>query len=94
MATEIGRTRWLMFAQSRSSRSMVFIAMVVFWLAVVFVSFGLLGTPNATVITTLLVCALSVSAAIGLIMELNRPLSGLIRISGEPLRQALNMMGT
>lgn len=94
LATEIGRIRWLMFAQSRGSGSLVFITMVVLWLAVVFISFGLLGTPNATVIVTLLVCAMSVSAAIGLIMELSRPLSGMIRISSEPLRQVLNMMGT
>src|SRR5262245_29466756 len=85
LATEIARIRWLMFAHSRSSGSTAFFAIVVFWLALVFTSFGLLGTPNVTVIVTLLVCALSVSGAIGLIMELNRPFGGVIQVSSEPL---------
>jgi hypothetical protein len=83
-----------MFAQSRGQGSSVFLAIVVVWLTVVFTSFGLLGKPNATVVTTLLVCALSVSAAIGLIMELSRPFGGLIQVSSEPLRQSLALLGT
>lgn len=94
LATEVARIRWLMFAQSKSTGSFVFLGIVVFWLSVVFVSFGLLGRPNATVVTTLMVCALSVSAAIGLITELNRPFGGYIRISSEPLRHALSLMGS
>ena len=93
LATEVAALRWLMFAQSRGSGSMVFLVIVVIWLTLVFMSFGLFGVPNATVIVTLLICALSVSAAIGLIMELNRPFGGLIQISSEPLRTALTLLG-
>jgi hypothetical protein len=91
--TEVARLRWLMFAQAGGSGSVVFLAIVVVWLTLVFMSFGLLGTPNATVIVTLLVCALSVSAAIGLVLELNRPFSGLIQLSSAPLQNALNLIG-
>ena len=40
-------------------------------------------------ITVLLVAALSVSAAIVLILELDNPLDGFITISADPMRNAL-----
>ena len=59
------------------------------WLAILFVSFGLFSPPNGTVVASLLLVALSVSAAIFLIMELDRPFDGAIQISSEPLDNAL-----
>jgi hypothetical protein len=41
------------------------------------------------VIVTLFLCALSVSGAIFLIMELDRPFGGVIQISSAPLRNAI-----
>jgi hypothetical protein len=48
---------------------MPFLVVMVFWLAVIFASFGLFAPRNATVIANLFVCALSVSGAIFLILE-------------------------
>ena len=67
--------------------------MLVFWLTMLFASFSLFAPPNATVIATLVICALSVSAAIFLILELDRPFEGLIRVSSLPLRNALEQLG-
>jgi hypothetical protein len=36
------------------------------------------------------VCALSVSGALFLILEMDRPFEGLLRISDAPLRSAIN----
>ena len=63
--------------------------LLAFWLSILFVSFGLYTPPNATVIATLFVCALSVSGAIFLILELDQSFEGLIRIPSAPLRNAL-----
>jgi hypothetical protein len=41
----------------------------------------------------LLFCALSVAAAIFLILELDRPFEGLIQLSSEPLRRVLAQLG-
>ncbi|HME69605.1 MAG TPA: hypothetical protein VKM54_07020, partial [Myxococcota bacterium] len=60
-----------------------------FWLAAIFTSFGLLAPINTTVITALFVCALSVSGAIFMIVEMDEPFTGLIQISSEPMRDAL-----
>jgi hypothetical protein len=59
-------------------------AILVFWLAVIFVSFGLSAPRNATVIVALLVSALSAAGAIFLIIQLDQPFGGLIRISSAP----------
>jgi hypothetical protein len=46
-----------------------------------------------TVVATLFVCALSVSGAIFLILEMYSPFSGVIRVSSDPLRTALSHLG-
>jgi hypothetical protein len=39
------------------------------------------------------VCALSVSSAVFLILELDRPFDGMIQISSSPVRCALEQLG-
>jgi len=93
IAVDIAQTRWLLFAQRGSSIPLPFLIVLVFWLAMLFASFSLFSPPNATVIATLLVCALSVSGAILLILELDRPFGGMIQISNAPLREVLAQLG-
>ena len=92
-ALEIGQTRSLLVEQAGSSIPAPFLVVVVFWLAVIFTSFGLFAPSNTTVVVTLFVCALSVSAAIFLIIELDSPFSGLLRISNVPLQNAIAHIG-
>jgi len=72
---------------------MPFLAILVFWVAVIFISFGLFAPCNTTVVATLFVCALSVSGAIFLILELDRPFQGFMQLSSAPLRTALASLG-
>jgi hypothetical protein len=92
-ATDTAQTRWLLFAQKGNSVPAPFLIVVVFWLSVLFISFSLFAPPNVTVAATLLVCALSVAGAIFLILELDRPFDGLIKVSSDPLRRALEQLG-
>jgi hypothetical protein len=69
------------------------LVVLVFWLTVLFIIFGLFSPRNATVVTILFICAMSVAGALFLIVELDRPLNGLIPISGKPLRDALGQPG-
>ncbi len=89
----IGRSRLLMVAQLGSSISWPFLTVLVFWICVLFLGFGLFARFNATVTVALLVGALSVAGAIFLILELNDPYRGLMRISDEPLRNAIAQLG-
>ncbi len=92
-ATDIGQIRWLLLAQKNSAISMPMLLVVIFWLTIIFMSFGLFTSPNATVITTLFLCALSVAGAVFLISELDQPFGGVIQISSAPLRNALDHLG-
>ncbi len=93
LALELSRARWLMFEQEAQSIPLPFLVVLVCWLALIFVSFGLYAPPNATVLAVLFVCALSVAGAIFLILELDQPYAGWIRISPAPLRMALSQLG-
>ena len=89
LATGLIQTRTLMFEQTGSSISWPFLTVLVFWLVVLFLGFGLLARFNTTITAALLVGALSVSGAIFLLLELSEPYRGLIQISDAPLRYAL-----
>jgi hypothetical protein len=93
MSISLGRSRWLMYTQSGSTISSPLLVIVVFWLMILFVSFGLYARPNATVRVALLISALSVAAAIFLIIEMDRPFDGLIRISEAPMREVAAHLG-
>jgi hypothetical protein len=89
----IRQTRALMLEQINSSIPWPFLTVLIFWISMLFVGFGLFARANATVIVALLIGALSVSSAIFLMLELNHPYLGLMRISGAPLRNALAQLG-
>jgi hypothetical protein len=90
MSIDIGQARLLLFEQSGRSIPMPFLVLLIFWVTVIFLSFGLFAPHNATVVATLFLCALSVSGAIFLIMELDRPFGGMVQISSAPLRNAMD----
>lgn len=93
IALDIGKIRWLMFTQQSSPVPTFFLLVVIFWISVVYASFGLYAPRNATVIVALFLGALSVAGAILLILELYSPYTGWVHISSAPLRNALAQMG-
>ena len=90
---DLGQRRWLMYEQTVSGLPRPLLIVLVVWLTLLFVSFGLLATPNATAVTSLFLGAMSVSGAILLILEMYSPYQGLIEVSREPLRVALLHLG-
>ena len=72
---------------------MPLVVVLISWLTIIFVSFGLFAPVNPTVLTSLFVSALSFSGAIFLILEMYTPYGGLIQISSAPLRAALAHLG-
>lgn len=85
--------RWLTPSAGTTTVLGPFLAALLFWLSVTFMSFGLFAPRNFTVIGTLFVCALSVAGAVFLVLEMDGPFEGLVRVSPEPLRYALAQMG-
>ncbi len=93
IAADLLQTRWLLIEQSQSQLPTPFLVILLFWLTVLFASFGLFAPRNATVMAVLFVCACSVSTAIFLILEMNQPITGLIRVSNAPMLKALEHLG-
>jgi len=90
---DLRQTRWLLVEQSQSPIPIPFLVVLLFWLTVLHVSFGMLAPRNATVVAVLLICALSVSGAIFMILEMSHPLDGMIKVSSAPMRKALEHLG-
>ncbi|MHC5539079.1 bestrophin-like domain [Singulisphaera rosea] len=90
---DLVQARWLVIEQAQNVLPTAFFAMLIFWLTVLFVSLGLLAPRNATIWCCLFICAMSMSGAIYLILEMNRPLEGAIQISPAPLHKALSVIG-
>ena len=92
LSGELAQMRWLVINQHGSSIPTPFLVALVLWLAVIFTSLGLFAPRNLTALAVIFLCALSVASAIFLILELDRPFEGLIRISDAPLREAIAEM--
>jgi Protein of unknown function (DUF4239) len=93
LTTELAQTRLRLAAQKDSSIPLPFLVVLVFWLVVLFGGFGLMAPRNATVVVVLIVCALSISTAMFLILELDRPFDGIVRVPSAPVRDALSLIG-
>jgi hypothetical protein len=92
-AADLAQARLALFAQAHDSIPMPFVAILIFWLTVIYASFGLFVRPAPIAIITFFVGTLSAAGAIFLILEMDQPFAGLLQISSEPLRQALAPLG-
>ena len=86
---EIARVRLLMYADADKPILTPFFLILIFWLTVIFASYGLSVEPGAVAATALLVFALSVSSALFLVADLSQPFAGLMQIPKEQLRHTL-----
>jgi hypothetical protein len=93
LTEEVLRTRWRLLGSAAGSVPRTFLVVVIFWLSMTFGSFGLAAPRNATVVTVFVISTLSVAAAVFLILELDGPFDGLVRISSEPFRYTLANLG-
>jgi len=90
LTSTVIQARWALETLTGQSTPAPFLVLLIFWLSMVFASFGLFAPPNPTTIVMLLLCAVAVSGGIYLIEELDHPASGLIQISPDPMRRAVS----
>lgn len=94
LAMEVRRTRWLLLIGSQpNSMSTPLLVVVTSWLTAIFISFGLFAPRNLTVLCTFFVSALAVSTAIFLIVQMNNPFTGILKIPATPMRAAFDQLG-
>ena len=90
---QIAEAHWLQAESSDEGLPWGFLVVLVYWLALLFGTFGLQAPANPTVIVIIVVCALSVAGAVFAISDMANPYAGLIRISDQPLEGALARLG-
>lgn len=93
LGTQLLQARWIVFGNTQTTVPSLFLVVVISWLTVLFGSFGLFAPRNGTVFAALLICILSVSASIFLVLEMDNPFGGMMKVSNDPLRYAVAHMG-
>jgi hypothetical protein len=81
--------RWKLIEEVHSSISLPFYLVLVFWLAIVFGSFGLSAPRNALSYTMILLGSLAIASAVFVILDLDTPFTGSLVVSSQPMRDAL-----
>ncbi|MEZ5504278.1 MAG: hypothetical protein R3E50_17075 [Halioglobus sp.] len=89
---DINTTRALIHTQRYDSIPTDLLIVLGVWLSLIFTTFGLFAPRNAVVVGALLLCSISASGAVFLILEMNSPFTGLITISGAPMYDALHFL--
>ena len=92
IATSLLRQRWLLIERAGPSVQPLVIVILVSWVAVIFISFGINGPRHATMYAVFLVLSLAVGSAMLLILEMDRAFEGALRISEKPIETALSHM--
>lgn len=85
----ISDARWTLIEKGDNAVPGPFLALLIFWLAILFASFGLFAPANATTLAALLLCSLAISGGVFMILELATPTEGLVQPSLAPLRAAI-----
>ncbi len=88
----LSRGHFLLLEQVEGSVPMPFLVVLIVWLALLFASFGLFAPTNAVSVVALLLCAASVAGAMFLILEMDTPFHGVMRISPDPLLRAMMLL--
>ncbi len=86
------RQRWLLIEQQGPNVQRTVVAILVSWVTVIFASFGLNAPRNGTVMFAFLLCSLAIGGAIFLILDMDHPLDGVMRISSLPIQNVLAAM--
>jgi hypothetical protein len=92
LAAKIGDSRWLLAQQVGQGTPKAFVALLVFWLALLFASFGLFAPRNLTSVAIQILCALAVAGAVGMFLELEQGFGSMVHISSQPMRQAVKTL--
>jgi hypothetical protein len=92
LMVQLAEIRALLQAQAIPSLSKPLLIALMSWLVVIFFGFSLLAPANPTSTLALAAGAFSVACAVFIILELNYPFAGAIRVPSEPMTNVLNQL--
>lgn len=83
------RQRWSLIEQAKTNVHGIVLGILVSWVVAIFVSFGLNAPLNGTVVAAFLICSMAIGGSVFLILEMDQPLTGVIRVSSWPIENVL-----
>lgn len=87
------QTRWEMIESKNPPLPVPILGITFFWLTALLTLFCLFAPRTPTMLMVIFICAISISGAIYLFLELGNPQNGLIRISPTPIEKTLREIG-
>jgi len=84
--------RWVLIEGAPPTISWPFLLLLMLWLVIIFMVFGLVSPRNGVIQVVIMLSALSVASSVYLIMDLDAPFGGLLSVSSQPMRDALSHM--
>lgn len=93
LAVGILHDRWLLKTERAASTPTVFMLVVLAWLAIEFFIFGVFANRNALVVTATVIGAVTVASAFFVVLDLEGPMTGPMRVSTKSLERAVAIMG-
>jgi hypothetical protein len=90
---QLVQRRWKLIEGAEITISTPFYIVLMFWLVVVFASFGLGAPRNMLAFCMLGLGAVSIASAVFVILDLDSPFAGFFQVSSLPLRAALAQFG-
>ena len=93
LTTDLERSRVLLAERSDGSIPLLFLIVLMIWLATLYLSWAIFAPANGTVSASAFGGALAFAMAIFLILELDRPFHGFVRVSNESLLATLQLLG-
>lgn len=92
MIDDLKQTSRLLAIQTSARTPHFFLIVVIFWLSVLSFSYAVFAPPNAVVLVAFAVAAFSIAAAVNLIVDMEHPFAGYIKVSPAPMQEALEQM--
>jgi hypothetical protein len=92
LVDDLMQMRWLLIEQSTAAISTPMLVVMITWLVVVAGCLAVYAPRNGTLLGVAILCGLSASCAIFLIVEMYEPFEGLILISDAPIRTAISYL--
>lgn len=89
---DLKQTSRLLALQKNSHMPRLFLIVVIFWLSVLAFSYAVFAPPNVAVVVAFAVAAFSIAAAVNLIVDMDHPFAGYIKVSPAPMQEALDQM--
>jgi hypothetical protein len=86
---DVSLARWKVIEGALGSISPPFYWVLVFWLAILFGAFGLSAPPNPLVVAVVALCALSITVAVYVVLDMDQPYGGVFGVPSASMRNAL-----